>query len=115
MRYFTAIPLPLAVKDRLTSLCSGVPGAKWADPDQMHITLRFFGDVDGVAATDIAEALDGVRGDPFELDLASIGYFGTGHRLHTLWVGVAESCKAGWIVPCPRSSAPKRSENFTPM
>jgi 2'-5' RNA ligase len=91
MRYFTAIPLPLAVKDRLTSLCSGVPGAKWADPDQMHITLRFIGDVDGVAATDIAEALDGVRGDPFELDLASIGYFGTGHRLHTLWVGVAKS------------------------
>jgi 2'-5' RNA ligase len=91
MRYFTAIPLPLAIKDRLISLCSGVPGAKWADADQMHITLRFIGDVDGVEASDIAEALDGVRAEPFELDLATIGHFGTGHRLRTLWVGVAEN------------------------
>ncbi|MBT4710628.1 MAG: RNA 2',3'-cyclic phosphodiesterase [Alphaproteobacteria bacterium] len=91
MRLFTAIPLSTAITDRLGALCSGVPGVKWADPDQMHITLRFIGDVDGPTASDIAGALDGVRGEPFDLDLATIGHFGTGHRLRTLWVGVAES------------------------
>ena len=57
MRLFTAIPLPQSIKDRLIGLCSGVPGAKWADPDQMHVTLRFIGDVDGLTAGDIAVAL----------------------------------------------------------
>ena len=91
MRLFTAIPLPQSIKDRLIGLCSGVPGAKWADPDQMHVTLRFIGDVDGLAAGDIAVALEDVRGKPFELALATIGHFGTGHRLRTLWVGVSPS------------------------
>ena len=91
MRIFTAIPLPRAVTDRLSKLCSGVLGAKWADPDQMHITLRFIGEVDGPMASDIAEALDSVSGKPLELDLATIGHCATGHRLRTLWVGVAES------------------------
>lgn len=91
MRLFAAIPLPQAIKDRLTPLCSGVPGAKWADPDQMHITLRFIGEVNGVISRDVADSLVRVHAEPFEVELAAISHFGTGHRLRTLWVGVAES------------------------
>jgi len=91
MRLFVTILLPKAIKDRLKPLCSGVPGAKWADPDQMHITLNFIGEVDGIVARDLGDALSGVHAEPFDVELATIGHFATGHRLRTLWVGVAES------------------------
>ena len=97
MRLFAAIPLPGAIKDQLMPLCSGLAGARWADRDQMHVTLCFIGEADENAADDIAGALDGVRAEPFELELATIGHFGTGYRLRTLWAGVAENSALGHL------------------
>ena len=91
MRLFVSIPLPQAIKDRLGPLCRGLPGAKWADVAQMHITLRFIGEADGVTAADIRGALAEVRAPSFEVELAGIGDFGSRKRLRALWVGVAEN------------------------
>lgn len=53
-RLFTAIDLPATVKAELTALCCGLPGAKWVAPEQMHLTLRFIGEVDGGIFRDIS-------------------------------------------------------------
>jgi 2'-5' RNA ligase len=88
MRLFVAIELPQPIKDRLVALCSGLHGAKWAEPKQMHLTLRFVGDVDGPQASDIADALGQVFSPRFEIELAGLGDFSSRGRPNVLWVGV---------------------------
>ncbi|MBM3507752.1 MAG: RNA 2',3'-cyclic phosphodiesterase [Alphaproteobacteria bacterium] len=88
MRLLVAIELPDAIKYRLAALCSGLHGAKWTDPAQMHLTLRFVGEVDAPVAGDIADALGQVFAPRFELELAGIGDFTARGRPQVLWVGV---------------------------
>ena len=53
MRLFVAVDLPADLKEQLASLCQGIPGARWVPPENMHLTLRFIGEVDGHAFEDI--------------------------------------------------------------
>ena len=92
-KLFVALDLPDFVKQRLASLCAGVPHARWARPEQLHITLRFIGEVDGAMFDDIGHALADVRFFPFELRLAGVGEFGDRRRTRVLWAGV-QPCDA---------------------
>lgn len=87
-RLFVALPLPAEVRERLDSLCSGIPGARWVPPENMHVTLRFIGDVGGADAEDIHAALDRVRAPAFALSVAGLGCFESGHKVRSLWAGV---------------------------
>ena len=91
MRLFVAIELPPEVKDRLVPLCAGLHGAKWADTDTMHLTLRFLGDVDLFQAEDVADALGQVYGTAFPLELSGLGEFSSRGRAQVLWVGAQPS------------------------
>lgn len=88
MRLFVAVTPPAEIRERLAALCAGVPGAKWVEPDNMHLTLRFIGEVDGGQASDIDAGLSAVRGESFLLTLAGIGQFGDGEKIRSLWLGV---------------------------
>jgi len=88
IRLFTAIDLPEPVKNALTILCSGVPGAKWVKRDQMHLTLRFIGDVDEKQFTSIRDVLGGIQIAPFQIRLESVGQFPPKGAPRVLWVGV---------------------------
>ena len=88
-RLFVAIRPPLHVRERLLALMGGVAGVRWQTDDQLHITLRFIGEVDRHTASDIAAALGSVRHPPFHLALSSIGTFGRGGQPGTLWAGLA--------------------------
>lgn len=90
IRLFVAIDLPEEVIERLGWLEGGLPGARWVEPDNLHLTLRFIGPVDGGAYRDIAAALSEVRGEPFELTLRGLGHFPPRGQPKVLWVGVAE-------------------------
>ena len=57
-------------------LRGGLPGARWIDPDNYHMTLRFIGDVDDVLAGEIASLLGQVRRRGFELRLDGLSSFG---------------------------------------
>jgi 2'-5' RNA ligase len=57
-------------------LRGGLPGARWADPENYHLTLRFIGDVDDVVAHEIASMLGKVRRGSFELRLDGLSAFG---------------------------------------
>jgi 2'-5' RNA ligase len=91
LRLFVGIGFPPELKLRLSLLCSGVAGAKWVDPGNLHLTLRFIGEVGEDRAADIAEALQRVRARPFDLQLAGAGVFGD--RPRALWVGVERSAE----------------------
>ncbi|MBV9825753.1 MAG: RNA 2',3'-cyclic phosphodiesterase [Alphaproteobacteria bacterium] len=86
LRLFVGIEFPPELKLRLSLLCGGVPGAKWVDPGNFHLTLRFIGEVSEDIAGDIDEALLRVRVPRFALRLAGTGVFG-GNRPHALWIG----------------------------
>jgi 2'-5' RNA ligase len=87
LRLFVGIEFPPELKLRLSLLETGIAGAKWVDPGNFHLTLRFIGEVDEGVAADIDEALLRVRARRFELRLAGTGVFG-GNRPHVLWAGI---------------------------
>jgi 2'-5' RNA ligase len=87
LRLFVGIEFPPELKLRLSLLEAGIPGARWVDPGNFHLTLRFIGEVGENIAADIDEALCRIRARRFTLQLAGTGVFG-GNRPHALWVGV---------------------------
>jgi 2'-5' RNA ligase len=90
MRLFVALCLPDDVAAMLQLLQSGVPGARWSTRDQLHITLRFIGEVDGRLATSADDVLSTVRAPAFRLKLKDVGQFG-GKNPSALWAGVETS------------------------
>ena len=91
MRLFVAAPLPSEVRERLAGLCAGLPRARWVEPRNMHITLRFIGEVDRGAAEDADAALAQVRHQAFDLGLAGIGHFGSRRKVRSVWAGIEGS------------------------
>src|ERR1700732_2272893 len=90
LRLFVGIGFPSELKLRLSWLCSGVDGARWVDPGNFHLTLRFIGETAEDVAADIDEALARLRARRFTLQLSGTGVFG-GDKPRSLWVGV-ERC-----------------------
>jgi 2'-5' RNA ligase len=92
LRLFAAIAIPDDIAERLLALQKGVPGAKWRPRENLHLTLRFFGEVMEPVAEEIDAALDEVANATaaFELQLKSAGSFGK-EDPHTLWIGASES------------------------
>jgi 2'-5' RNA ligase len=87
-RLFVALRPPAHIRERLLGLMGGVQNARWQDDAQLHLTLRFIGDVDRHQAEDAAAALGSVRHPAFEIALSGVGSFvkrGKG----ALWAGVA--------------------------
>src|SRR5215471_13453923 len=92
LRLFVGIGFPPELKLRLSLLCSGVPGAKWVDPGNFHLTLRFIGEVGEDIAADIDDALSRLRARRITIQIAGTGVFG-GDKPHSLWAGVERSAE----------------------
>ena len=88
-RLFTALEIPHDAALSLSLLRGGLPGARWIDAENFHITLRFIGDVEGHVADEFANALDRVHRAPFHLELTGVGQFG-GKKPHSIWAGVRQ-------------------------
>jgi 2'-5' RNA ligase len=84
MRLFVALAIPDQVAQELMLLQGGVPGARWQSREQLHMTLRFIGEVDGRDARAIDDALAGIEAPAFHLQLHGVGQFGN-KQPHTLW------------------------------
>lgn len=91
IRLFVGFPLPGDIRQQLSRLAAGLPGARWVDSDSYHLTLRFIGEVDLATAEDIDAALLGIDVEPFEVRLSGVGYFGKPKAPRQLWVGVERS------------------------
>jgi 2''-5'' RNA ligase len=88
MRLFTALALPDEVAQPLLLMQAGVPGARWQKREQLHLTLRFIGEVDGAEANAIDDALAAITAPSFTLELKGVGSFG-GKNPRDLWAGAA--------------------------
>jgi len=75
-RLFTGLEISRNVADSLAMMRGGLPGARWIDPENYHLTLRFIGDIDDALARDIAGLLGRVQRRPFELRLDGLSSFG---------------------------------------
>ena len=87
-RLFVALRPPAEMRAQLLGLMGGVPGARWQSDDQLHLTLRFIGEVDRHAAADIGAALGMIHHPRFTLSLGRIGQFDKRGRIDSLWIGV---------------------------
>lgn len=90
-RLFVAIDLPPETRHSLAGLCFGIPGARWVDPEQIHLTLRFIGDVDGAVFHDIRDGLAGIQAHHFQLRLRGVGHFPPRKEPRVLWAGIEPS------------------------
>lgn len=75
-RLFTGIEIPSEIVIGLSALRGGIPGARWVEPENYHLSLRFIGDVDDATGREIMQILGGVRRRAFELAFDGIGQFG---------------------------------------
>lgn len=117
-RLFTALEIPRDAALSLSLLRGGLPGARWIDVENYHLTLRFIGDVEGHVADEIANALDRVRRPPFPLTLSGVGAFGS-KKPHAIWAGVAASPDLNALQAeieriCQRIGVPSDPRKFVP-
>ena len=74
-RLFVAIRPPENVRDALIDAMTDSPELRWVGDEQLHLTLRFIGEVEGPLADDIALALGRIHFDQFQLGIAGVGIF----------------------------------------
>lgn len=86
-RLFTGIELPEDVRDMIGDLEAPLPGVRWIHTENLHLTLRFAGDVDNPVAREFAHFLAGIDVAAFEMRLEGLGTFG-GKDPKTLWAGI---------------------------
>lgn len=117
-RLFVAIRPPEHIRERLLDLMDGVPDLRWQQEEQLHLTLRFIGEVERPVAEDVAAALELVRFDRFQLTLDGVGMFEK-PRHGALWAGVTpkeqlkalnakveRACQAAGLAPERRAYHP---------
>jgi len=88
-RLFVALRPPHPIREYLCELMTGVPAARWQEDAQLHLTLRYIGEVNGHMVEEVAAVLAEVRAPTIEARLAGVGAFSRRERVHTLWAGVA--------------------------
>ena len=74
-RLFVAIRPPEPIRDLLIDAMDDTPDFRWQDDGQLHLTLRFVGEVDRPLAEDLAAALGQIRAPAFDLRIAGTGRF----------------------------------------
>ncbi|MEW5424333.1 RNA 2',3'-cyclic phosphodiesterase [Amorphus sp. 3PC139-8] len=86
-RLFTGLEIPPDVRNRLSLLRGGLRSARWIDPENYHITLRFIGDIDDRTADEVAAMLDTVKRTEVRVRLSGLGAFGS-RKPHSIWARV---------------------------
>jgi len=95
IRWFIAIELSGELKQALTRLQSGLKSGsrtpvRWVDPNSIHLTLKFLGDIDINMTGKITAAMEeAVRGlHPFQIEMSGLGVFPNPRRVQVVWVGL---------------------------
>lgn len=87
IRLFVGLALPAEVAQGLNALAGGIPNARWVEPRNLHVTLRFIGEVEEGLGAEIDEALAALHEPGFQMALAGFGTFGRASPNH-LWAAV---------------------------
>lgn len=87
MRLFVALQLPETLRDRLAQMRGSLANVRWVDAENMHLTLRFVGEIDGREAADLDAELSTISVPSFEFELAGLDTFGNSKKVNALYVG----------------------------
>ena len=90
-RLFVAITPPEPVVDALVDTMEALDNARWQSDEQLHLTLRFVGEVDRHMAEDLANTLAQIDFAPFEIRVDGVGHFETRGRVRAIWAKVERS------------------------
>ena len=88
IRTFIAVPVPPTVRYILHSMGRGIPGSRPVPEDQIHLTLRFIGEVEGSQFKDIKESLAEVNLPTFNMGIQGVGHFPPRGKPKVIWAGV---------------------------
>lgn len=90
-RLFIAIRPPTPVIDMLIDTMEGLENARWQSDEQLHLTLRYVGEVERPQAEDLAQALSRIRFEPFDIAISGVGYFEKKGIPGAIWARVEPS------------------------
>jgi 2'-5' RNA ligase len=118
MRLFVALSIPESVARSLMLLQGGIPGARWQAREQLHLTLRFIGEVDGRNARALEDALAAIDAPAFEMQFHGVGQFGN-RQPHSLWAAARSNDLLGHLqrkvdTAIRRAGQPQDAHRFTP-
>ncbi len=118
-RLFVALRPPEDVCEALLDTMEGLAGARWQDADNLHITLRFIGEVDRHLHADIIAALESVTMRPFPITISGVGHFEGKHRATAIWARVSPSPELAELhhsveMVCRRAGLPAETRKFVP-
>ncbi|PIT70226.1 RNA 2',3'-cyclic phosphodiesterase [Bartonella tribocorum] len=91
-RLFSALQIPQQTTQQLVSLQNGLPNAQWINPQNFHITLSFFGEVESATADALISAFDTIKLSPFMLKMKDFDIFGSENAPHSLVIHI-EPCE----------------------
>ncbi|MBB4154737.1 2'-5' RNA ligase [Sphingomonas jinjuensis] len=118
-RLFVALRPPPPIREGLLDIMDDVPQARWQDDDQLHLTLRFVGDVEPWQGDDLAAALAGIHAPAPTVALAGVGRFEHRGRTDTLWADVTGHDALAHLArkveqACQRAGLPPEQRAFRP-
>ena len=118
-RLFIAIRPPEFVRDALVDAMEGIEGARWVDEENLHLTLRFVGEVERPAANDLAAALARIDWPRFELRIEGVGHFSRKGEAKALWARIPpsdplEGLRQKVESACEAAGLGRETRRFTP-
>ena len=87
-RIFTALQLNSISRRLLYGCGSHMPGARAVPEEQLHLTLRFIGEVDGTTFLDLKDILGTIQARPVVISIKGVGHFPPRGKPKVLWAGV---------------------------
>ena len=118
-RLFIAIRPPEPVRDALVDAMESIEAARWVDEGNLHLTLRFVGEVEREAANDLAAALGAIRWPRFALRIEGVGHFTRKGAAKALWARIPvseplEGLRQKVESACDAAGLGRETRRFTP-
>jgi len=90
-RLFVAIDMPEDLRGKICELRRNLPGVRWTNREQIHMTLSFIGDSDDEHFEEIRASLSEIIFNPLQLEMTSSGFFPNERRPSVFWLGCMEN------------------------
>ncbi|WP_254473620.1 RNA 2',3'-cyclic phosphodiesterase [Bartonella sp. B1098] len=87
-RLFSALQIPQQTTQQLVSLQNGLPNAQWINPQNFHVTLSFFGEVESAITDALKHAFDTIKLPPFRLQMRGFDVFSSENTPHSLVIRI---------------------------
>lgn len=119
IRLFIAINIPEIVKMQIDGMGRSIKNCKPVPEEQLHLTLKFIGDVEGSKALDIHEALEETPSSPFSIKIKGVGVFPPRGTPRVLWAGISPEDQVTRLRNSIESrlatiSIPREKQKFSP-